>query len=643
MLLYIDDRLVEEVRHASIPSSPTSATLAIYIVAEILIRLGYCLNLTKSIFTPTQTPTFLGFIVDSTRHCFKLTESKLNKFAKFRDHCLDMTYVSVLELQRLAGRCVSFRLAIPAAKLYTREINRAIAHGMKSGSRVRVDGALREEIEHWKFVDNWDGCLKWKPERHLSVTASSDSSLFKWAGHTVVPGQGKVEISDFWPDSMKQFPIMVLEAYALLRVLESLALFLDHGRVDVHVDNKVLIAAWNNEGCKSPELNVALKQIFNFTVENDIFLNLIYVKSANNLADAPSRSIKSIDSTLTDSSWSLIQTYFGHNTGHTFDLMALDSNCMKDGKGNVLPHYTPYLTPNTSGVNVFAQMLGTGENYYVFPPAPLVAAVMKFLTDSVVTCSVVVSCDGTIPVWFPSVVERIGDSFIIGTVGQPGCLSAPSKSGYVVDQQGLKQSLWVIRLQPHTARATYGRLLFGLNPRIEDRYKCLCIGDSILRGLCHDDGFHNPLVRVVALGGATVGKVCGTLTDELVRQRPLVVFVHAGVNNLSKTFLYTNEFHQMTSTIDELNAMEALLTNYVSHFVQTKVIVSHILVTNDRAINARAKIINSELQKICSRHQWLCMHHDNIYSRHLRDSVHLNDVGHDLFVRNIVRCLEKIM
>ncbi len=43
---------------------------------------------------------------------------------------------------------------------------------MKSGSRVRVDGALREEIEHWKFVDNWDGCLKWKPERHLSVTAS---------------------------------------------------------------------------------------------------------------------------------------------------------------------------------------------------------------------------------------------------------------------------------------------------------------------------------------------------------------------------------------------------------------------------------------------------------------------------------------
>ncbi len=112
MFLYIDDRLVEEVRHASIPSGPTSATLAIYIVAEILIRLGYCLNLTKSIFTPTQTPTFLGFIVDSTRHCFKLTESKLNKFAKFRDHCLDMTYVSVLELQRLAGRCVSFRLAI---------------------------------------------------------------------------------------------------------------------------------------------------------------------------------------------------------------------------------------------------------------------------------------------------------------------------------------------------------------------------------------------------------------------------------------------------------------------------------------------------------------------------------------------------
>lgn len=39
--------------------------------------------------------------------------------------------------------------------------------------------------------------------------------------------------------------------------------------------------------------------------------------------------------------------------GHSFDLMALDSNAQVDLNGDSLPHFTPW----SSGVNLFAQTL----------------------------------------------------------------------------------------------------------------------------------------------------------------------------------------------------------------------------------------------------------------------------------------------
>ena len=39
--------------------------------------------------------------------------------------------------------------------------------------------------------------------------------------------------------------------------------------------------------------------------------------------------------------------------GHTCDMMALDSNAMLDCSGPPFPHFTPYPTPESAGVNVF--------------------------------------------------------------------------------------------------------------------------------------------------------------------------------------------------------------------------------------------------------------------------------------------------
>ena len=153
VFLYIDDRLVEELRQNKLLSDFDCARVANYITCEILTRLGYCLNLVKSVFVPTQTPTFLGFVVDSVSRCFRLTEAKKEKFARFRDYCLTKSHLSVLELQQLAGKCSSFILAVPGSRLFTREMNHAISLGIRSKSKVRMYTEPREEIQSWEFLD----------------------------------------------------------------------------------------------------------------------------------------------------------------------------------------------------------------------------------------------------------------------------------------------------------------------------------------------------------------------------------------------------------------------------------------------------------------------------------------------------------
>ena len=356
MFLYIDDRLVEELRLRRFPNGFDCAVAACYIVCQILLRLGYCIGLDKSVLVPTRTPVHLGFIVDSVNSCFRITDTKLQKFKLFREFCLSKKYITVLDLQKLAGRCVSFMLAVPAAKLYTREMNAAISFCLRSGRPVRMSGPLLEEISSWRFLDSWAGKLEWKQEKHLSVRMYSDSSLFKWGGVIHFPEKTE-EISDYWPAHMRKEHIMVLEAKALLNVLISIKDRIAHHRIDAFVDSQVLINSWNNEGSKNGLLTSVIKDIFEFTLNEDVILNLTYVGTTSNPADAGSRKLRKSDACLHSDIWSVVQEEFGGQEGHTLDLMALDSNCMRTKKGLPLKHFTPYDTPKSSGTNMFAQSI----------------------------------------------------------------------------------------------------------------------------------------------------------------------------------------------------------------------------------------------------------------------------------------------
>ena len=164
--------------------------------------------------------------------------------------------MSVKTLHRLIGKCVSFSLAFPAARLFSREMSTAVSKGMRTMKPIVVQGALRGEIAYWLFLERWDDPLHWRGEIHLQVKIATDASRTGWGGHISTPVEQ--EISDHWSKQEMMMDIVTREALAVEKVLPAFKNYVKDCRVDVMINNQAVMHAWNNQGRKSRDLNAAI-------------------------------------------------------------------------------------------------------------------------------------------------------------------------------------------------------------------------------------------------------------------------------------------------------------------------------------------------------------------------------------------------
>ena len=225
---YIDDRHVGQLRLLSCFSFDWSdldlANAAVFISALVLISCGYFIGINKSVLFPVQVIPFLGFLSDSKKQAFILPEEKKRKFAALQDSLINMKVIPVKSLQKFAGKAVSFSLAVPAARLFCRQINNHIGKGLKNSRPVKTTESLKEELEHWKFPDSWNGFLPWRKERHLVVQVISEASNSGWGGILSLT-EGPKYARDYWNPDELSAPggIAVKEAKALHQTLSTFA------------------------------------------------------------------------------------------------------------------------------------------------------------------------------------------------------------------------------------------------------------------------------------------------------------------------------------------------------------------------------------------------------------------------------------
>jgi len=100
--------------------------------------------------------------IDSTLQAFLIPEVEKERFASLREGILiRKSSIPWKSLQRLMGKCISFSLAFPGAKFYIREMAQAV-EGASPKGEIQLTAGLREELEFWRFLDEWDKHIRGK-------------------------------------------------------------------------------------------------------------------------------------------------------------------------------------------------------------------------------------------------------------------------------------------------------------------------------------------------------------------------------------------------------------------------------------------------------------------------------------------------
>ena len=443
---YIDDRHIGQlITSQDCPwSDYQKAEAAAYITTKTLTSLGYTIAIAKSVLDPTQVVRYLGYLCDSQKSAFILPDDKREKFRSLRESILSSKETDLKSLQRFAGKTTSFAIAVPAARLYSRVCYRAIGAAHKaSTSKILIVGDLRKEIEYWRFLDTWSSHLPWFEEHHRVITSFTDASDTGWGAVLYADPEKPQCVRDYWHEEDQSKPIVIREALALRHALSAWGDTLENSRVDAHVDSLPVVQAWRSQGGKSGQLSAIIKSIYEVALKFNVALSLTHVPSSGNLADLPSRTLSPQDCMLAASVWNRIECRWGP---HTFDLMSLDSNVQRKADGSPLPHYTPWPTGGSAGVNVFAQHIPPEHNTYVFPPLVMVGPLLRFLASTPkLQVTFITPAVQPCRFWWPILVKRSSDSLRIGKKGDENAVLFPSANNNFVSKP-LPWDLWAFRL-----------------------------------------------------------------------------------------------------------------------------------------------------------------------------------------------------
>ena len=142
------------------PDGPKKAAREVVVLAlTIFYRCGYFMAFPECSLEPTTDRVFLGVGCDTVQRKFYVPEDNLRKLEAILRGATNSQSISLSQLKKLTGKCISMAVAVPPASLYTHHMYRQIAvikrsEGRKELSSVAVSerSGLRFEIERWLEV-----------------------------------------------------------------------------------------------------------------------------------------------------------------------------------------------------------------------------------------------------------------------------------------------------------------------------------------------------------------------------------------------------------------------------------------------------------------------------------------------------------
>lgn len=285
-----------------------AAHAASHLVLSVFHRAGYFMSVKKCVLEPTTRLVYLGIECDSSQCRFEVPADKLDKLEVILKEAVSTQKITFATLEKLAGKCTSMQVAVPAAKRYTHFMYKQIAKFQKSAKsrvsatvKIAKNSGLMGELVRWLEVRERMNGAPWYKASHqlLSLTGATDASSSGWGGVTRGPDGIPFEAAADFPADWVWTHINEKEGYALLESLKLCTvqrpLQILGSTVVIDVDNTTLFHAFRKGSSKSDTLHNIIVDLFWLQVERDFTLDLRWVCSADNKeADDLSR-VRTID------------------------------------------------------------------------------------------------------------------------------------------------------------------------------------------------------------------------------------------------------------------------------------------------------------------------------------------------------------
>ena len=359
-IFYLDDSLL-------VAETQEECLRNVIDTTELLNRLGFTVHPDKSSFIPDTKIVFLGFYIDSVTMTIELTQKRKTKILNACEFVYKNDNVTIRKLAALIGLMVSSMIAIPLGRLFYRNLERLKIKSMKIygdwEQKITIPRECLGEITWWE--QNLNSYVTPIHRDKPGMIITSDASM---QGFGAVC-QGKEVFSGHWNKEESVFHINKLEFLAAFYALKHYAKNFQ-GHVQLRLDNQCCINIINNMGTiKVFDLNQLCKQMWLWAYEKGIWISAVYVASANNEADKPSRKC------LNDSEFMLNKDIFSKviktwEFTPDIDLFASHANKQLNNFVSFKPQ------PGATFVDAFTQSW-RHLNFYAFPPFNLVLKTLR--------------------------------------------------------------------------------------------------------------------------------------------------------------------------------------------------------------------------------------------------------------------------
>lgn len=286
MIVYIDDILL-------LGDSPNQVETHLQALVFLLTNLGFIINYSKSITTPTQKIEYLGLLVDSTSLHLSLPGEKLHQIRMEVNQIKQKSHITARQLAQLIGKLNATAQAVLPAPLFYRSLQGDLQRALSSNNQdyntlLSLSPLSQEELSWWQEkLAHWNG----KPllHRQKSMIIESDASLQGWGA--VCNG---TRTGGPWSQLEQQMHINCLELLAATLAVKSFVKDQKGISVLLQLDNQTAVAYINNlGGTVSPQLTDLAKALWLWALSRDLVLSAEYIPGATNcVADVESRTLR---------------------------------------------------------------------------------------------------------------------------------------------------------------------------------------------------------------------------------------------------------------------------------------------------------------------------------------------------------------